>query len=137
MFSRRFLQVHVTRLARGQNINHASRNLAGLVHASQSSTNEANKNWLYAGVAAGILASLAFASQQKAACDCENPAPRGHPASALPNISYKDFKNDARENIWVTMDGGVYDVTAFLDAHPGGTSRYAMSQHFNWNTPLN
>lgn len=102
MFSRRLLPV--ARLARGQSINYASRNLAGLACMSQS--NEANnKNLLFLGAAAGIIASLALASQQKPQCDCENPAPRGHPASILPTISYTEFKNDARENIWVTMDG--------------------------------
>jgi cytochrome b involved in lipid metabolism len=121
MFSRRFVQVNAARLAHIQNFNCASRNLAGLAYVSQG--NETNKNWQYVGAAAASIVALALASQQHAKCDCENPAPRGHPASALPNICYDDFKNDARENIWVTMDGGVYDVTAFLDAHPGGTSR--------------
>lgn len=78
---------------------------------------------MHAIVFAGTISSLVLASQQHAECDCENPAPRGHPACGLPRISYEDFKNEAREKIWVTMDGGVYDVTAFLDAHPGGTSR--------------
>ena len=121
MFSRRFFQVNACRLARIQNVS-PSRNLTRLACASQSG--EANQSWLYAsGAVAAIVASLAYSSQQKVECDCENPAPRGHPACALPKISYDNFKDDSRENIWVTMDGGVYDVTAFLDAHPGGTSR--------------
>ncbi|PWN97538.1 putative cytochrome b5 [Tilletiopsis washingtonensis] len=29
-------------------------------------------------------------------------------------------KHASEESVWVVVDGGVYDVTSFLDDHPGG-----------------
>jgi cytochrome b involved in lipid metabolism len=127
MFSRRLLQGNATRLVRYWSS--ATSGAGGAVAwvAVAAHSQDAKQSWHMGAAAvtvalAGIVSSLALASHT-ADCDCENPAPRGHPASALPQITYDCFKDDSRENIWVTMDGGVYDVTAFLDAHPGGTSR--------------
>ena len=32
----------------------------------------------------------------------------------------------ALQQVWVSLNGGVYNVTAFLDAHPGGATRIMM-----------
>eukprot|EP00040_Diaphanoeca_grandis_P018983 m.99943 g.99943 ORF g.99943 m.99943 type:complete len:670 (-) comp27206_c0_seq1:115-2124(-) len=44
----------------------------------------------------------------------------------LPTISLSDFRKPRDEAVWVALDGGVYDVTPFLDAHPGGAGRIMM-----------
>ena len=74
------------------------------------------------------LGALAYALTEspEVHADVETPAPPGHPAAILPNISLKQFKKGQPERIWVAMDGGVYDVTPFLDAHPGGAHRIMM-----------
>lgn len=36
--------------------------------------------------------------------------------SVLPQLS----KHKTRENIWVALDGDVYDITQYLSFHPGG-----------------
>jgi len=46
----------------------------------------------------------------------------------LPTFSLEKFRAGVDDRIWVAMDGGVYDVTPFLDAHPGGVSRIMMVQ---------
>lgn len=58
--------------------------------------------------------------------DVETPAPPGHPAAKLPTMALKVFRAGQDERVWVAMDGGVYDVTPFLDAHPGGAHRIMM-----------
>jgi hypothetical protein len=58
--------------------------------------------------------------------DAETPAPPGHPAANLKVVSYDEFKLGKKDRVWVTLDGGVYDVTTFLDAHPGGVDRIQM-----------
>lgn len=130
MLSRRLLPI--ARLARGQNLSYASRNLAGLACVSQNNEAKYNKRWLYMGAAASVVASLALISQQntQTKCDCENPAPRGHPASALPTFTYAEFKNDCRENIWVTMDGKPYNKgvsRAHNSSH--NSSHYELTSH--------
>lgn len=44
----------------------------------------------------------------------------------LPTISLERFQGDHDGRVWVAMQGGVYDVTPFLDAHPGGSGRIEM-----------
>ena len=41
----------------------------------------------------------------------------------LPTFSLEKFREGVDDRVWVAMDGGVYDVTPFLDAHPGGVTR--------------
>eukprot|EP00041_Stephanoeca_diplocostata_P033613 m.1115910 g.1115910 ORF g.1115910 m.1115910 type:complete len:687 (-) comp24373_c0_seq1:124-2184(-) len=64
---------------------------------------------------------------RKGVCDRENCVPLpGDPRPDLPTISLKDVRLDRGEDVWVTLNGGVYDVTKFLDAHPGGANRIRM-----------
>jgi len=46
---------------------------------------------------------------------------------ALPTVPLSEVQADHGEGVcWVTYRGGVYDVTAFLEAHPGGSARIEM-----------
>jgi len=45
----------------------------------------------------------------------------------LPYIPYEEVKKDHGAEVWVTWNGGVYNVTPFLEAHPGGAHRIMMS----------
>lgn len=50
---------------------------------------------------------------------------RGDDTSAKPGYALTKkvvSHHDAANNAWVSYKGGVYDVTTFLDAHPGGAS---------------
>ena len=47
-------------------------------------------------------------------------------AKDLPTLTVADVLSDHGDRIWVTFRGGVYDVTDFLDAHPGGATRIEM-----------
>lgn len=39
----------------------------------------------------------------------------------LPVITYKELmKHYKRPSIWIVIEGMVYDVTTYLDHHPGG-----------------
>jgi sulfite oxidase len=48
------------------------------------------------------------------------------PKEKLPTMTIKEVKGDHGDQIWVTYKGGVYNVTPFLDAHPGGPARIEM-----------
>lgn len=46
---------------------------------------------------------------------------------SVPLMSLEEARKDHGEGtVWVTYKGGVYDMTPFLDAHPGGSSRIEM-----------
>merc|ERR1719320_759646 len=47
-------------------------------------------------------------------------------AHLLPIYSLDQVRADHGNETWVILDGGVYDVTSFLEAHPGGASRIQM-----------
>jgi len=49
------------------------------------------------------------------------PAPEN-----LPTISIDELKADHGEEVWVSWKGGVFNVTPFLEAHPGGVTRIQM-----------
>ena len=49
------------------------------------------------------------------------------PPGALPTITLDEFRKYRDGRVWVTLDAGVYDVTPFLDAHPGGAERIMMT----------
>jgi sulfite oxidase len=44
----------------------------------------------------------------------------------LPTIPLEKLKEDHGDDVWVTYKGGVYNVTPFLEAHPGGSARIEM-----------
>lgn len=41
-------------------------------------------------------------------------------------FSLDEFRNAPEGRVWVSLNGGVYDVTNFMDAHPGGAMRIMM-----------
>ena len=46
----------------------------------------------------------------------------------LPTISLEDVAEHAdEESLWYTFRGGVYDLTFFINGHPGGTPRLLMA----------
>ena len=42
------------------------------------------------------------------------------------HISLEEFQGDHKGRVWVSWEGGVYDMTDFLSAHPGGPARIEM-----------
>jgi sulfite oxidase len=63
--------------------------------------------------------------------------PKGPEKVKLPVLGLDKVREDHDGHVWVTYKGGVYDVTVFLDAHPGGSGRIEMASgsdlsHF-WN----
>ncbi len=41
-------------------------------------------------------------------------------------FTLEEFRNAPEGRVWVSLNGGVYDVTNFMDAHPGGPYRVMM-----------
>ena len=98
---------------------------------------------LAAGVAAAIAGCTVLCSSLRseaapAKCSASKPAPSLHcsprpvispgqkrKATTLRTIPLEELWAD-REAVWVSFDGGVYDVTEFLDSHPGGSGRIEM-----------
>jgi cytochrome b involved in lipid metabolism len=62
-------------------------------------------------VASAVGLSSVIIGHNLASSDAETPAPPGHPAASLPLMSYEKFKKGKANRVWVTLDGGVYDVT--------------------------
>lgn len=44
----------------------------------------------------------------------------------VPTLTLAEVQADHGDHVWVTLNGGVYDVTEFLEAHPGGQHRIRM-----------
>jgi cytochrome b involved in lipid metabolism len=58
----------------------------------------------------------------------EGQHPLGSPSQAseveLPSYSWHEIRRHARsESTWIVIDGDVYDVTGWLEQHPGGAGR--------------
>ena len=54
------------------------------------------------------------------------PLPQVHKREDLPTFTLEYFRKGSDDRVWVALDGGVYDMTPFLDAHPGGAHRIMM-----------
>eukprot|EP00941_MAST-03F_sp_MAST-3F-sp1_P006417 g6417.t1 len=73
----------------------------------------------------GITASayLAYSASSDDACRTEQSFSSRDKNRIIP---LSEFRNAPRGRIWVSLKGNVYDVTDFLDAHPGGPYRVMM-----------
>ena len=54
------------------------------------------------------------------------PLPQVRKRGDLPTFTLEYFRKGSDDRVWVALDGGVYDMTPFLDAHPGGAHRIMM-----------
>lgn len=95
-----------------------------------------------AGVLAGVVTVGAWGWHQfktenniaRAACtqkkqDGEGDIDAGHVRSGLPNYTLEEVKKhtDKDSRIWVTYGDGVYDITDFVDHHPGGGEKIMLA----------
>jgi len=52
-------------------------------------------------------------------------------SSELPVFNWQEIKkHDQEKDAWVVKDGKVYDVSKFLQEHPGGLSRRRVQLYF-------
>ncbi|KAK4688969.1 L-lactate dehydrogenase (cytochrome), partial [Tremellales sp. Uapishka_1] len=71
-------------------------------------------------LAFSVSASLALLATKQTTHSDHQTTP-AEPPSGQKLISYEEVqKHRSREDCWVVIDGNVYDVTDFLDNHPGG-----------------
>lgn len=94
-------------------------------------------------LAAATIASATSNSQQNSPpsyCDKSSAAPQhtgGPPGAAekspkklYPILSKAEVAKHTSKDaggVWVTYEGGVYDITEFIASHPGGASRISMA----------
>lgn len=85
---------------------------------SHSSSSNFAKKILYTGsVAAAALLSF----NQLTASNNDNVLDNQSPKKDLPKVSVDEFiKHDRPKDCWVVINGTVYDLTRFIDVHPGG-----------------
>jgi len=67
-----------------------------------------------------------------AAAKAPSEAARGpwqSPASSLPTFTQKEVSahTSIEKGLWVTFDGAVYDITTFVQNHPGGVEKISMA----------
>ena len=87
----------------------------------------AGRRWWSAGAVFGGAAAFAAVAL---CAPSPKEMPKGHVARPdLPTYSIKEIKKhtNAKDGLWVTYKGGVYDVTSFIVGHPGGAGRLLMS----------
>mmetsp|Transcript_16638 Transcript_16638/g.35998 ORF Transcript_16638/g.35998 Transcript_16638/m.35998 type:complete len:572 (-) Transcript_16638:113-1828(-) len=121
-----------------------------LQHAAQYSYNsnqQGNYDWKQgvvtaSGVAGGLAAAWALWTQpaqakeeakktavKSAAPAAPAPAAPAKGAKELPTFTAAEVAKhkDKSSGIWVTYQGHVYDITAFVDAHPGGMQKIMLA----------
>ena len=85
-----------------------------------------------AGFAAAGAAAWAADPKKAAACEAASPPPpsskktdpAGRPLYARSDVA---AHADRSTGVWVSYKDGVYDVSAFLDSHPGGAARLLLA----------
>eukprot|EP00752_Nemacystus_decipiens_P016390 g14652.t1 len=81
--------------------------------------------------AAGLLAAAACLAAAAATPDaherpsCKRAERDGFPI--IPKAEVAKHKSAEAGGVWVTYEGGVYDITEFIASHPGGASRISMA----------
>lgn len=51
----------------------------------------------------------------------------GKPLDQLPVITYEKYEENAAKNNWICIEGVIYDVTNFMNEHPGGKAMMTTS----------
>ncbi|CAM9418603.1 unnamed protein product [Ectocarpus sp. 4 AP-2014] len=107
-----------------------------LAHLSRPSKHHHDASSSMAG-AAGLLAAAAclstaavFQQDSQERPACKRAAKAGGKRDGFPVISKAEVakhKSAEAGGVWVTYDGGVYDITEFIASHPGGASRISMA----------
>ena len=86
--------------------------------------------WWSGGIATAIASSFALGGLS--ACEEDKRASAGQTqkaASQLQEFSKEEVSEHSSRDkrVWVTYKDGVYDVTDFLDMHPGGSHRLMLA----------
>ena len=80
-----------------------------------------------AGAAAGLVAhqQLSLAEGKDAEMQSESPPWQQADATRLPTFSSAEVARhtSVEHGVWVTFDGAVYDITHFVQDHPGGVEK--------------
>mmetsp|Transcript_3112 Transcript_3112/g.7566 ORF Transcript_3112/g.7566 Transcript_3112/m.7566 type:complete len:648 (-) Transcript_3112:75-2018(-) len=108
----------------------AFRNSTRSARRFSTKTGPAAASGVGAKIAGGLLGGvLASAGLTIYSLNREVHAAAQSPASNLPVFKLEEVeKHNSRETgAWVSYKGDVYDITKFLDAHPGGTTRLLMA----------
>ncbi|KAK9820662.1 hypothetical protein WJX74_001642 [Apatococcus lobatus] len=84
-----------------------------------------------AAVFAAGLGSLVLVQPETSHCEEAKLASAGQTQKSkppLPEFHQEDIaKHNRKDSVWVTYKDGVYDVTEFLEMHPGGASRLMLA----------
>ena len=84
-------------------------------------------------IAMGTMVGWGFISKQQKEADSENQINNSQPSKSEPSQSYNSSKtvgntyglsevskHSTPRDCWLAIEGNVYDVTKYLDMHPGG-----------------
>lgn len=100
----------------------------GSKHKSSDSSQSSTARTLLAGAA---LLAATYLTTTTPTSDNQRPSCKSAPKrDGFPIISKAEVakhKSEQVGGIWVTYDGGVYDITEFIASHPGGASRITMA----------
>lgn len=91
-----------------------------------------NTSWRGIGVAGLAASALLFSSlgRQDEGASCSAPVvSAGTFKAGLPSYSKEEVSkhNSTATGVWVTYKDGVYDVSRWVDIHPGGSSRLMLA----------
>ncbi|KAM9813858.1 sulfite oxidase, mitochondrial [Neosynchiropus ocellatus] len=96
-------------------------------NSTEHQRSDSRQRWrraLVAGMLAGSGVVLAYGLRQHKAEQSRTVAPElAQRSSALPVFSQEEVTKhrSLEDGVWVTFQGGVYDITDFVSVHPGGS----------------
>ncbi|XP_017889774.1 sulfite oxidase [Ceratina calcarata] len=96
---------------------------------NNSESNSRRRYAAFVTVAASMLGLYYYTSHKKVCALTKNPVECGEYRADLKTYSMQEVsKHDNKENgIWITFRRGVYNITDFVDKHPGGPSKIIMA----------